>query len=83
VRSWHRLRVEAGEPGVAGSDGCRCGIATTWVGKCRLGGAPLRRRIPYTSIRFGEALALAKITPSVGSVGDAYDCEDVGYRQVA
>jgi putative transposase len=28
---------------------------------------------PYTSIRFGEALALAEITPSVGSVGDAYD----------
>jgi putative transposase len=27
----------------------------------------------YTSIRFGEALTLAKITPSVGSVGDAYD----------
>jgi putative transposase len=27
----------------------------------------------YTSIRFGEALALAEITPSTGSVGDAYD----------
>jgi putative transposase len=27
----------------------------------------------YTSIRFGEALTLAEITPSVGSVGDAYD----------
>jgi transposase InsO family protein len=27
----------------------------------------------YTSIRFGEALALAEITPSVGSVADAYD----------
>jgi transposase InsO family protein len=27
----------------------------------------------YISIRFGEALALAELTPSVGSVGDAYD----------
>jgi putative transposase len=27
----------------------------------------------YTSIRFGEALTAAEITPSVGSVGDAYD----------
>jgi hypothetical protein len=35
----------------------------------------LRRLEPqqYTSIRFGEALALAELTPSVGSVGDAYD----------
>jgi len=35
----------------------------------------LRRLEPqqYTSIRFVEALALAKLTPSVGSVGDAYD----------
>ena len=27
----------------------------------------------YTSIRFGEALTVAGITPSVGSIGDAYD----------
>jgi putative transposase len=27
----------------------------------------------YTSIRFGESLMLAGLTPSVGSVGDAYD----------
>jgi putative transposase len=29
----------------------------------------------YTSIRFTERLAQAGAAPSVGSVGDAYDCE--------
>jgi putative transposase len=30
----------------------------------------------YTSIAFGEHLVDAGIRPSIGSVGDAYDCED-------
>lgn len=29
----------------------------------------------FTSVRFGEALFLAELTPSVGSVEGAYDCE--------
>ena len=37
----------------------------------------------YTSIRFAEHLALVGLRPSIGSVGDAYDCEDVGRRQAA
>jgi putative transposase len=37
----------------------------------------------YTSIRYSERLAEAGARPSIGSVGDSYDCEDVGYRQVA
>ena len=37
----------------------------------------------YTSIRYTERLAEADARPSIGSVGDSYDCEDVGYRQVA
>ena len=32
----------------------------------------------YTALRFGERLAEAGIAASVGSVGDSYDCEDVG-----
>lgn len=35
---------------------------------------------PYTSVGFGEALFLAGLTPSIGSVGDAYDndlCETI------
>ncbi len=34
----------------------------------------------YTSVRFGESLLLAGMTPSIGSVGDAYDnalCETI------
>ena len=48
--------------------------------------AVLRRPLEpeqYTSIAFGTQLLQAEIRPSIGSVGDAYDCEDVGYRQVA
>ena len=37
----------------------------------------------YTSLRFTQRLADAGVAPSTGSVGDSYDCEDVGYRQVA
>ena len=37
----------------------------------------------YTSIRYSERLAEAGAKPSVGSVGDSYDCEDVGCRQAA
>jgi transposase InsO family protein len=37
----------------------------------------------YTSIRFTEHLDLEGIRPSIGTVGDTLDCEDVGYRQVA
>ena len=32
----------------------------------------------YVSIRYTERLAEAGIEPSVGSVGDSYDCESVG-----
>ena len=35
------------------------------------------------SIRYSERLADAGAQPSIGSVGDSFDCEDVGYRQVA
>jgi len=34
----------------------------------------------YTSIRCSERLAEAGAQPSIGSVGDSYDCEDVGCR---
>jgi hypothetical protein len=33
--------------------------------------------------RFTEHLELQGIAPSIGTVGDAYDCEDVGCRQAA
>ena len=32
----------------------------------------------YVSIKYTERLAEARIEPSVGSVGDSYDCESVG-----
>jgi transposase InsO family protein len=32
----------------------------------------------YVSIRYTERLLEAGIEPSVGSVGDSYDCENVG-----
>ena len=32
----------------------------------------------YLSIRYTERLGLAGIEPSVGSVGDSYDCETIG-----
>jgi transposase InsO family protein len=32
----------------------------------------------YVSIRYTERLAEAGVEPSVGSVGDSYDCESVG-----
>ena len=41
---------------------------------------PLRRSFEsaqYVSIRYTERLAEAGIEPSVGSVGDSYDCESV------
>jgi putative transposase len=37
----------------------------------------------YTSIRFTEHLELEQIRPSIGTVGDALDCESVGCRQAA
>jgi putative transposase len=37
----------------------------------------------YTSIAFTERLAQAGVDPSVGSVGDAYDCENRDRRLVA
>ena len=40
------------------------------------GGPPLRRRAQYTSIRYTERLAEVGAKPSIGSVGDSYDCED-------
>jgi transposase InsO family protein len=42
--------------------------------------SPLRRSFEsaqYVSIRYTERLAEAGIEPSVGSVGDSYDCESV------
>ena len=37
----------------------------------------------YTSIRFTETVALEGLTASIGSVGDAYDCQSVpaGFRK--
>ena len=32
----------------------------------------------YVSIRYTERLLEAGIEPSVGSVGDSYDCETIG-----
>jgi putative transposase len=37
----------------------------------------------YTSIRFTEHLDVEQIAPSIGSVGDAYDCESVACRPAA
>jgi putative transposase len=37
----------------------------------------------YTSIRFTETLALEGLSASIGTVGDAYDCESVSRRQAA
>jgi putative transposase len=37
----------------------------------------------YTSIRYTERLVEAGALLSVGSVGDAYDCESVGCRSAA
>jgi hypothetical protein len=37
----------------------------------------------YTSIRFTDHLAIEGIRPSIGSVGDAYDCETVACRLAA
>ena len=37
----------------------------------------------YTALRFTQRLADAGVAPSTGSVGDSYDCEDVGCRQAA
>jgi putative transposase len=37
----------------------------------------------YTAIRYADRLADAGAVASIGSVGDSFDCEDVGYRQVA
>jgi hypothetical protein len=31
----------------------------------------------YTSIRFTETVALEGLTASIGTVGDAYDCQSV------
>jgi len=36
------------------------------------------RGVQYVSIKYSERLAEAGIEPSVGSVGDSYDCESVG-----
>jgi transposase InsO family protein len=33
------------------------------------------RGVQYVSIRYTERLAAAGIEPSVGSVGDSYDCK--------
>jgi putative transposase len=41
------------------------------------------RGCQYTSIRYTERLAEAGIAPSVGSAGDAYDCESVRCRPAA
>ena len=36
----------------------------------------------YTAVKCAEALLIAGLTPSIGSVGDAYDCEN-GFRRLA
>ena len=37
----------------------------------------------FTSIRYGERLAEIGATPSIGTVGDSYDCQSVsaGFRE--
>ncbi len=41
-----------------------------------MGWSSLRCRVAqYTSLHFTEHLALQGIAPSIGSVGEAYDCE--------
>ena len=40
------------------------------------------RGVQYVSIRYTERLADAGIEPSVGSVGDFYDCEDSFAREM-
>ena len=40
------------------------------------------RGVQYVSIRYTERLAQAGIEPSVGSVGDSYDCEDSFAREM-
>jgi putative transposase len=37
----------------------------------------------FTSIRYGERLAEIGALPSIGSVGDSYDCETLSRRQAA
>jgi putative transposase len=37
----------------------------------------------FTSVRYGERLAEIGATPSIGTVGDSYDCESVDCRQAA
>lgn len=37
----------------------------------------------YTSIRFTDRLDLEGVRPSIGSVGDAFDCEDEQCRSTA
>lgn len=37
----------------------------------------------YTSIVLTDHLALEQIAPSIGTVGDAYDCESVEYLLAA
>jgi putative transposase len=37
----------------------------------------------YTSVTFGESLSLAGLSPSTGSVGDSYDCENGSCRLAA
>jgi hypothetical protein len=37
----------------------------------------------YTSIAFTERLAAAGVSPSIGTVGDAFDCENDSRRQAA
>ena len=49
-------------------------IATSFVKVLR---RPLESA-QYVSIKYTERLAEAGIEPSVGSVGDSYDCEKVG-----
>jgi hypothetical protein len=34
-------------------------------------------------VRFGETLQLAGMIPSIGTVGDAYDCEHPGIAAAA
>jgi len=37
----------------------------------------------YTSIRFTDHLDVEQIAPSIGSIGDLYDCETVQRREAA
>ncbi|MFT5391527.1 MAG: hypothetical protein ACI8PT_001722 [Gammaproteobacteria bacterium] len=56
---------------IAEKIGCAADTLRAWVRQ-----AERDEGVQYVSIRYTERLTEADIDPSVGSVGDSYDCED-------